>query len=327
MTELLTRVAIPEIPLKVNYTSSFFLMGSCFADSIGMRMTDLKFRVCYNPFGVIYNPLSIASNLKLLAEKERFTKNELSFHNELWFSFKHYTLFSDPDPDRCLEKINAGFEYARNFISRANVLILTLGTSWAFELKETGRIVANCHKLPAAKFHRLFSSVENSTEHLKEAILKIREKNPALDVILTVSPVRHWKDGAVENQRSKAALILTAANLQQELENVYYFPVYEIFMDELRDYRFYGADMLHPSDVAIEYIWQKFAASMLSREVFPIIKSVEDILMSIKHKARNPHTAAYGKFRDELLKKILHLKSTYPFLNFQKEMDLLTNSV
>jgi hypothetical protein len=327
MPELITRVSIPETPFKIDYRSSMFFMGSCFADSIGKRMSELKFQVCHNPFGVVYNPVSLASNLTLLVEKEQFTEDDLSFYNELWFSFSHYTLFSDTDRNECLRKINSSFSAARESIQQAGFLLITLGTSWVYEHKDTGKVVANCHKIPASNFNRYFSSTENSSKHLKEAILKIREVNPEIWIILTVSPVRHWKDGAIENQRSKAALILTAAELQQKLDKVYYFPAYEIFMDELRDYRFYAPDMIHPSEVAIDYIWQLFASNFLSNESTSIMKDVERILQSFKHKPRNTNTLSYAKFRESIIEKIQHFKRIYPFISFQEELEIVKRNV
>jgi hypothetical protein len=327
MQELMTHVNIPEIPFKIDYSSHLFFIGSCFADVVGKRMNELKFPVCHNPFGVVYNPVSLAFNLKLLAEKEQFTEEDLSFYNELWFSFSHYTLFSDIDKQNCLDKINTSFYQAREFISKTDVMVITLGTSWVYALNETGKVVANCHKLPASKFNRYFSSAENSTKHLREAIQQIREKNPSIRVIFSVSPVRHWKDGAIENQRSKAALIISVATLQHELENVYYFPAYEICMDELRDYRFYANDMLHPSEVAIDYIWDRFAKSFLGSETFPIIKNVEAIISSLKHKPRNIHTLAYQQFHRSLIEKMEYLQQVHPFLDFQKELVSLKKNV
>jgi hypothetical protein len=327
MPELMTRVSIPETLFKIDYHSSLFFMGSCFADTIGKRMSELKFRVCHNPFGVVYNPVSLSTNLKLLIEKDRFTEKDLSFYNELWFSFSHYTLFNDTDKQRCLKKINDNFNSAKEFIRTAAFLVLTLGTSWVYEHKVTGKVVANCHKLPAANFNRYFSTSTNSANHLKEAILKIREVNPDICVILTVSPIRHWKDGAIENQRSKAALILSVADLQKELNKIYYFPSYEIFMDELRDYRFYAADMLHPSEAANNYTWNLFATTVLTPETIPIIKNVEGILSSFKHKSRNTSTQSYLEFQRSLIEKVQYLQELYPFLDFQYELEALSKNV
>jgi hypothetical protein len=323
MTALMTHVNIPDAPFRFGYQSKFFFIGSCFADAIGRRMKDLKFSACHNPFGVVYNPLSMAANLQYLLDKECFGEEDIEFYNELWFSYAHYTLFSDVDKQQCLENINKTFIAARDFIHKADVLILTLGTSWVYELKETGRVVANCHKIPSGRFNRYFSSSGNSANHLQKVIQNIREVNPSVKVIFTVSPVRHWKDGAIENQRSKAALVLAVANLQQEMENIYYFPAYEIFMDELRDYRFYAPDMIHPSDQAVEYTWKKFANTFLSEECHTILNNVESIQCSVKHKPRHSNTLSHRHFVDSILAKIEEFNKHNPDLNFNIEIEEL----
>lgn len=327
MTEFMTHVDIPEAPFRIGYQSNFFFMGSCFADAIGKRMKELKFSVCHNPFGVVYNPLSMAANLELLINKENFRDEDLSFYNELWFSFSHYTLFSDIDKKKCLEKINKCFSDAREFIRKSDVLVITLGTSWVYEQKETGKVVANCHKIPASQFNRFFASSEVSARRLKEAIQSIKRVNSSLKVIFTVSPVRHWKDGAIDNQRSKAALILAIAQIQQELEGIFYFPAYEIFMDELRDYRFYASDMLHPSEAAINYTWKKFVTNLLTEETYPIINDVERIRDSIKHRPRHTNTKSFQKFNQALIQKIEDLCSLHQFMDFNLELIELRKNV
>jgi hypothetical protein len=323
MSSLMTYVDIPEIPFRLSYGSKLIFLGSCFADTIGKKMEELKFQVCHNPFGVLYNPASIAANLKLLLDKEIYTEKDIQFENELWFSFAHYTLFSDTKSQKCLEKINSSFKIAKNFIRSSDALVITLGTSWVYELISTGIVVANCHKLPSALFNRYFSTSEESAEILKNIILELRIINPDIKVIFTVSPIRHLKDGAIENQRSKAALILAIAKLQREIENVYYFPAYEIFMDELRDYRFYASDMLHPSEQAINYIWEKFASTFFIATDLDIIKNVEGILNSIKHRPRHVDTHSYASFIKSIINKINQLQNKHAFINFQSELENL----
>ncbi|MBN1950374.1 MAG: GSCFA domain-containing protein [Bacteroidales bacterium] len=319
MHDFITPVQIPHFPFQIDYSSRVLFMGSCFAGNIGRRMEELKFQVCHNPFGVVYNPRSVSHNLFQLLQKDAFTEQDLSFHNELWFSYSHYTLFSDPDKRECLNKINRQFKEAKAFLAQADLLSITLGTSWAYSLKETGEVVSNCHKVPAPAFNRTFLSAGSSAELLEDAILALRKVNPGLKILLTVSPIRHWKDGAIENQRSKAALILAIAELQKKLDEVYYFPAYEIFMDELRDYRFYAADMLHPSEEATAYIWHKFSENLMDNETLTLVRSVERIIQSVKHKPRFPHTEAYSKFITKTLETISIVEKEYPFMNFEDE--------
>jgi hypothetical protein len=286
-------------------------------------MREYKFRVCQNPFGVIYNPLSISENLMSLARKNEFTADDLSFHNELWFSYSHYTLFSDPDQKTCLDNINREFRLAKDMIADSEVLFITLGTSWVFRKKESEEIVSNCHKVPASHFDRFFSSAEQSAAELSKAIQTLRELNPELKVVCSVSPVRHWKDGAIENQRSKSALILAIAALQQKVKDVYYFPAYEIFMDELRDYRFYGPDRFHPSEEALAYIWQKFLETFIEPADKKLLDKIQRVLLSLKHRPRFPGTKAHEKFRTNHEKNIRELLKSYPFLDFSKELSAL----
>lgn len=323
MPDFYTSVSIPPAPTKIDFASKVLFMGSCFAENMGSYLQACKFRVCCNPFGVVYNPLALSENLMKLIRKDRFTENDLSFYNELWYSYSHYTLFSDTNREECLNSINSQFLHAKKFISEADVLYLTLGTSWTYRLKETGAIVANCHKIPASKFDRFNASVPEMANALAVSVSAIRNINPSLKVVFTVSPIRHWNDGAIENQRSKAALILTIAALQDELADIYYFPAYEIMMDELRDYRFYAADKLHPSEEATEYLREKFTSVFLADETKNLLRSIEKILDSVKHKPRFPSTKAYRKFIDNVAANIYRLKEKYPFLDFNDELKVI----
>jgi hypothetical protein len=320
MPDFYTPVTIPPAPFEIDFASKVFFMGSCFAENIGRCLQADKFRVCCNPFGVVYNPLALSGNLMKLIEKDRFTEDDLSFYNELWFSYSHYTLFSDTTREACLDRINGQFLHAKKFIAQADVLFLTLGTSWAYRLKETGEIVANCHRIPASKFDRFNASVSEMVGALTSSVNALRKTNPSLKVVFTVSPIRHWKDGAIENQRSKAALILTVAAIQNNLTGIYYFPAYEIMIDELRDYRFYAADKLHPSEEAKEYLWEKFISAFLRDETKEILRNVERILNSVKHKPRFPSTKAFQKFIDDITENIRKLRKEYPFLDFNDEL-------
>lgn len=325
MSELITRIEIPKPSFSLDYNSSILMMGSCFTDNIGKRLDQLKFKVLHNPFGVVYNPISLSHQIDLIVNKESFTEADLDYYNELWFSYSHYTLFSDTDKTKCLQKINSGFKNGKKFLGSADVIFLTLGTSFVYKLKDTGRVVANCHKIPAKNFTRYFSSVENTVKVLRNAINLTRSKNRNVHFVFTVSPIRHWKDGAVENQRSKAALLLAIAQLLNELDNIYYFPVYEFFMDELRDYRYYADDMLHPSQLAMELVWNRFSDTFLTDESLAIAEQIGNIITALKHRPRNRTTKAYAKFLANLEKKIKLLVQSYPFLDFSDEKKNLSN--
>lgn len=325
MPEFFTRIEIPKPPFTIDYHSKVLLMGSCFTDNIGIQLKKLKFDVIHNPFGVVYNPISLSEQINLLMNKKSFAKNDLNYFNELWFSYLHYTLFSDPDQEKCLKKINESFYQGKRMIRSADVIILTLGTSFVYKQIKSGTVVANCHKIPAKEFDRFFSTIENTVQQLKDAINNTRKINPKVSFVFTVSPIRHWKDGAIENQRSKAALILAISRLQAELGNIYYFPVYEFFMDELRDYRYYANDMLHPSSLAIDLVWKQFSDTFFSSETQDIIKEVKKIINGLEHRPKHINTKAYKKFLSDLQKKITILTRTHPFLNFSEEQIFLSD--
>jgi hypothetical protein len=323
MTQFFTKVDIPQPDFSIDYSSKLLFLGSCFAENIGKRTIELKFNTCLNPFGVLYNPLSLANSLELLVDAKPFRKEDLAFQHELWFSYFHYTIFSDIDPEKCLEKINNSLVPAQKFIRHADVLFITLGTSWVYKLITTGQVVANCHKLPSQHFERIFSTVENSSAALKESIDKLRKINPSVKIVFTVSPIRHFKDGAIENQRSKAALILTIADLIKECAGIYYFPAYEIFMDELRDYRFYAEDMIHPSDTAIEYTWNLFNSTFINEKSKLLAFEIQKLVAGINHRPRHINTLAYKKFVNTLSQKLVSLAEQNQFLDFTRELDYL----
>lgn len=323
MFSFITNVEIPQPGFCIDHHSKILFLGSCFSENIGKKMKELKFDVCINPFGPIYNPVSIANSINLLIEKPSFERNDLSFYNELWFSYSHYTIYSDITPEKCLEKINHVYKKATEFVKNAQVIFITLGTSWLFRLVETGQVVANCHKLPASLFKKEFSEIDNSVKHLKNAMIKLRNINPEIKIVFTVSPIRHFKDGAIGNQRSKAALLLTIAKLQEEWKDAFYFPAYEIFMDELRDYRFYEEDMIHPSEAAINYIWDRFFNLFVGHDSQQIAMEIQRFKAGIKHRPRHFNTNAYKNFTKSLIMKLELMELQYPFLDFSEERSLL----
>ncbi len=316
-----TEIQIPEFPHRMDYSKSMMFFGSCFSENIGQKMNDLKFKVDTNPFGILYNPESIANSLKLLLNNRTFTEVDLFFDQGLWNSFYHHSRFSDVDRDVVLKKINSRIEYSTEFLRKADFLVITFGTAWVYEHINTGQIVSNCHKIPAKQFNRYRLGVNEISEayhHLLEEIWKI---NPKLKIIFTVSPIRHWKDGAVENQVSKSTLILAIDRLITGLgdRGCRYFPSYELMMDELRDYRFYADDMLHLSTVAIDYIFERFSKVMISRESNEISKKILKLKKSFEHRPVNPGTDKYREFICFNLSQIKQLIIDFPSLDFTPE--------
>lgn len=250
--ELYTRILLPKARFSFSYEDRVVMMGSCFAENIGRKLEENKFSVDINPFGTLYNPASVAEGLRMLLRPEYFTPGDLFQHEGIYHSFTHHSRFSAPSEEECLGHINSRLSESSDFLRKATRLVITLGTAFVYRLKSDGRIVSNCHKLPEKMFDRQRLSTQEIVEDWKPLLLALWEQNPALKILFTVSPIRHWKDGAHENQLSKATLLLATDALQKDYpDRIAYFPAYEILMDELRDYRFYADDMLHPSPLAM----------------------------------------------------------------------------
>ncbi len=314
-------------PNKIGYHTSVLFMGSCFTENIGNIMTELKFPVIVNPFGVMYNPVSVQKGLEILIDQVEFKENDLGFFNEQWFSFYHDTEFSDIDQKKCLDKINNSVKTASRQLRNAEYLVVTFGTSWVYRYLKSGNIVSNCHKIPAKEFERLKIGTENIFVEWADLINQLHELNKNLKIIFTVSPVRHWKDGAIQNQLSKSTLILAIHLLKERYKNVEYFPAYEIMMDDLRDYRFYADDMLHPSKVAIDYIWEQVVQTYFEKETVNISKEVEKILMAKNHRPLNQDTLSHKKFIENQIRLIEDLEKKYPLLDFSKDKSFFKSKI
>jgi len=316
-----TEIKIPDFPWKMDYSKSMMFFGSCFSENIGQKLLDLKFSIDLNPFGILYNPISIANSLKLLMEKKIFTESDLFQDQGQWNSFYHHSRFSDINREEALEKINSRIAQSHEFLSKADFLLITFGTSWVYEFRETSQVVSNCHKIPSAAFKRFRLDVTEITEVYSVLMEELLKFNPKLKVIFTVSPIRHWKDGAVENQVSKAVLLLAIDRLLNARENTYgkYFPSYEIMMDELRDYRFYAEDMIHISSVGIDYIFERFSKIMMSVESLQIAREVVKIRKAVLHRPVNSTSPEYKKFLLYNLEEINKLTNNFPYLNFMNE--------
>jgi hypothetical protein len=314
--KLITEVALPEYPFSLDHESPVLLMGSCFTENIGRQLERYRFPVCINPFGVTYNPLSVKRGLEALMDKDAYEAQDLNLHNNLWFSFDHYTGYSSPDRDKALEKINSSFHSAKELLDKAGVLILTWGTSWIYTYNKTGRVVCNCHKIPAKEFTRTQLSTEEIIAAYQTLLPRLFEFNGKLKIIHTVSPVRHWKDGAHGNQLSKAALLLAGENLQKQFPGqFFYFPSYEIVMDELRDYRFYSADMLHTNEQTTAYIWEKFQKTLIGESSMEIIRDMEPVLKMMEHRPMGSNVKAHQQMAKKLKQAVEILKIKYSDLD------------
>ena len=309
-----TPVTISPSAFHISYESSIMTFGSCFAENIGKKMKQAYFETEINPFGVLYNPISIKNSIEFLLENKEFTQNDLFENRGLWQSFSYSSLFSDISPQECLSRMNTSRANASEFLQKTDVLLITFGTAWIFEERKSGRVVSNCHKLPASHFYRRRLFVEEIIVDYTGLIERLTNLYPALQVVFSVSPIRHWKDGPHENNLSKSSLLLAVEGLQLKFRNVHYFPAYEIQLDELRDYRFYASDMFHPSDVAVDYIWQKFSTTYFEDKTMALKKEFEQLATDLLHRPMFPDSPDYKTFQRNLEKRKAAILSDYPEL-------------
>jgi hypothetical protein len=314
-----TTFEIPATDQAITYSSKVLFMGSCFAENIGSKLIQNKLQTLINPFGIVYNPESIVNSMERLLKKEYFTAFDLFEDKGVWNSFSHHSRFSDTDKDRGLQNINLQLEQGSNFLRETDFLIITYGTAWVYQFKKTGSVVSNCHKVSAKEFNRYRLSKEEIVEKCKVVFQKLKDQNPNLHIVLTVSPVRHLKDGLVENQLSKSTLLLAAHELSSLFDRVSYFPSYEIMMDDLRDYRFYADDMVHPSPMAIEYIWEKFKNSWIDPKAFSIMNEVSKLIQAMNHRPFFPESESHQKFIQNQLQRVKFIKEQQPGIDLEAE--------
>jgi len=322
-----TPVEINPRNFGLSHSTHTLMLGSCFTENVGRKLQYYKFPAMINPFGVLYNPFSIKNALEILTGKQHFTEDILGEYNHKWFSFYHDTSFTAPDKNEVEEKTESTNREAAEYLKKAGLLIITFGTSWAFRHIEKDMIVANCHKLPSGNFQRELLSPENIISHYLELIKEIYQINPNVQIIFTVSPIRHWRDGAVENQLSKASLIYSIHKIIEHNPEIDYFPSYEIVMDELRDYRFYEKDMIHLNETAIEYIWERFSETYITKNSHQLMKEVEKIQRAKSHRPFNPKSSEYQDFLEEQIEKTRQLKEKHPMLDFSEELEFFRSKI
>lgn len=324
------RTAIPfrhDTAQTITHRHKLLAVGSCFAENIGTYLKNAKFDICINPFGTQYNPLSIAEGIRSLKKDTYFGENDIFEYEGVWHSFQHHSEFSNIDKQVCLEGINQALELAKNTLQSANMLLVTLGTAWVYELAENNKIVSNCHKLPAQRFHRKRLSVAEIMDTLENMLLNLTNDRPDLKIVFTVSPIRHIKDGFVENQISKSSLILAVHQIIEKWQNVSYFPAYEIMMDDLRDYRFYASDMIHPSDTAIQYIWECFSKIYFPHDTQDLIHKIAKLTKNIQHRPFNSQSAAHQLFLKKTWTEIVQMEKEYPYLSWEIEKQAIRTQI
>lgn len=311
-----TPIPILKSHHPISYGSKIVSLGSCFAENMGNKLDYFKFRNTTNPFGILFHPLALNKIIQKAIRQEQFTEEDVFFHNERWHSFDVHSVLSHAHKTAFLENLNSNIEFLHNALQESTHVIITLGTSWIYRKIETNTIVANCHKVPQATFKKELLTVTQIKESLFEIIETVLSFNPKVKLIFTVSPVRHIKDGFVENQWSKANLISGLHEVTHTTDNTHYFPSYEIMMDELRDYRFYAEDMIHPSSLAIDYIWKRFAETWISEEASLAMQEVDSIRKGLSHRSFNPESEQHQRFLESLQNKMLVLQTKYPFMEF-----------
>lgn len=315
-----TELEIDKFDFEINHYDNILTIGSCFAENIATYFNNNRFNVLGNPFGVLYNPISIYNSIKFVVEKKVFTTTDLIQHHGEWHSFYHHSDFSSNDIEQILERINTNIELTNKFLASANYVIITFGTSYVYRYLKNDLIVSNCHKIPQKEFEHFRLSTADVSSTISKTVEVIQKINPNAKFILSVSPVRHWKDGANNNQLSKANLLLGINEFLNNKSNCYYFPSYEIVMDDLRDYRFYKEDLVHPNKIATNYIWEKFSNSIFSDECLQTIKEVGKVSVAKKHKIRNENSIENQIFITNTIKKIENLKEKYKHLSFDDDL-------
>jgi hypothetical protein len=314
----------------ISYDHHLMLVGSCFTEHIGKGLRDIKFNVLQNPNGILFGADAVASSLTSYIEPKKYSAADLFELNDCWNSWHHHSRFSHINQEACLAQINESQQLAHDFLKKANWLIITLGSSFTYELTESasksnlckGDAVANCHRAPASWFEKKMMGVEDITKTLDQCFNKLLEFNPSLNIMLTISPVRHIRDGVVENNKSKARLIESIGRLQEKFPSIYYFPAFELVIDILRDYRFFDVDMVHPNYAATEYVMERFTEACINPEILSLAQEVKKIVVASRHRPLQPETTLHKNFLRQQIEKSKELMRAYPFLNLTVELQL-----
>ena len=330
--QLPIQIKAPE--KQINYRDKILLTGSCFTEHIGNSLSDLKFTVLQNPNGILFDPRSVCSSLLSYIENKKYVKEDLFLLNEVWNSWEHHSRFSNINADECLRIINESHQQAHNFLKDADWLIITLGSSFSYRLTDeatpgglqNNHCVANCHRAPSQWFNKHLLSIDETISMLDDAYHRLKQFNPKLKIIFTISPVRHIRDGVIENNRSKARLIESVHHMVNKFPGLYYFPAYELVIDVLRDYRFYDVDMAHPNYPATEFVMEKFNETFIDEQSLQLMEEIKKIVIARKHKAFQPETNAHKAFLKTHLEKTKELQSKFSFLDLTDEISYFTSA-
>lgn len=316
------RLTFPVAPLEpsLQYTDKLLLTGSCFAEEIGARLQQNKFNVNVNPNGILFNPLSIAQSMQSYLDKKEYTEADVFMHEDLWHSWDHHSRFSGDSKEAVLAAINESQAAASQRLKEADWLVITLGSAYVYVLKENNQVVANCHKVPEQAFYKRLLTADEIIAALDNMMHRLFFQNRKVNILFTVSPVRYVRDGVVENNLSKAILLQAVHHLVNKFNRLFYFPAYELVIDDLRDYRFYKEDLVHPNELAISYVWDHFATNCISPETQKILQQVTEIIRARQHRPFNPQTPQHQQFLQAYVKKTKALIAAHPFLEMGEEL-------
>ena len=301
---------------QIDYNSKIGLFGSCFSEHIAEKFNYYKFQKFDNPFGILFHPLAIENLIVNAINEKQYSEDDIFFHNEQWHCFEAHSKISRTSKEDLLKELNTQIRTTSTFLKEASHIVITLGTAWAYRLIERDNFVANCHKIPQKKFLKELLSVDVITESLEAIVSLIKSVNSKVSILFTVSPVRHTKDGFVGNTQSKSHLISAIHQLVEPRKQLYYFPSYEIMLDELRDYRFYKEDMLHPNALAVDYIWERFYNVWISEAANQTMQEVEYIQKGLAHRPFNSNSDAHKQFLQQIENKKNTLLNDFSFLKF-----------
>jgi len=318
-------IQIDTLPQPIAYPDKIMLTGSCFTEHIGNALRDWKFDTLQNPNGILFDPASVASSIIAYMDGRPYEEKDLLYFNELWQSWQHHSQFSHMDKGSALQGMNDSLSRAHVFLKEAKWLIITLGSAFSYRLVENGMPVANCHRAPGQTFRKHLMTIEEINTALDGCLYRLFQFNPSLQVIFTVSPVRHIRDGVVENNRSKARLIESVHHLVNKFGRLYYFPAYELVIDVLRDYRFYDIDMVHPNYPATQFVLEQFTRHYIDKGSQSIIEEVKRIVTARRHKPFQPSTQAHKRFLQDHLQRAEELAQRFPFLDLREELEYFRN--
>lgn len=322
-----TEVKLDKQSFSIQHQHKIVSIGSCFADEIGQRLTLSKFNVQINPFGILFHPLAIENALGRIHSRIHYTTNEVFEYNDLFFTWDHHSSYSNTSKVECLNSVNQSIDSFNEFTRNADFFIITLGTSWVYKIKSMDLIVANCHKLPQREFEKLILTTQEIYQSLLNSVRLILDMAPNAKILFTISPVRHIKDGLVENNVSKSRLINAVYQLESQFNEVFYFPSYEIILDDLRDYRFYKEDMIHPNKLAVDYIWEKFQEAWMNSKTQELNQQIHKANQALNHRPFNPNTVQHQSFLYNTCKELKRLNEFLTENNFNQEIETLEQKI